>query len=383
MITLRLSSRTSDLLTLLSYVGEFPYSDLYLLGSKESWRKLLAKLSQQQEYRLSDSGERITCQLLKLSGKGKTKTIRMTKAAVSILERLNPDAAYYYTQTYLQYNPQGSALRIDRAHRVAEAIAFVRWAGIETNPCTLPQLQMLTIKKVVPDEPSFYISNELKYVGDDDVNKTSFSRVTGALFYPGGCYAVYNSRDQMMEWNGKGESKLIVHLSEIARMNASIDGINSAILLGASYKTADLTLRALDRVRKPANRFDKVYDCLHFIPLDSFGARLLRLLTLPDWKESVLDVLFEEEDRSYAKGNFSYDAYEDGVYVMSFLDSDIARLVSFRDSTVGQQFKLKIICFPEQAEFLRGYLGYHVHLKTVTMNQIEEALLPEGEIPDE
>ena len=383
MITIRRSSRTSELLTLLSYIGEFPYSDLFMLGSKEAWRKLVAKLSQQQEYRFPDSADRITCQLLKLSGKGRAKTIRMTKAAVSILERVNPEAAHYYTQTYLQYNPQGSALRIDRTHRVAEAIAFVRWAGIETNPCTLPQLQMVAIKKVVPDEPSFYISNELKYVGDDDVNKTSFSRVTGALFYLGGCYAVYNSRDQMMEWNGKGESKLIVHLSEIARMNASVGGINSAILLGASYKTADLTLRALDRVRKPANRFDKVYDFLHFIPLDEFGARLLRLLTLPDWKESVLDLLFEEEDRSFSKGNFAYDAYEDGVYVLSFLDSDIARLVSFRDSTIGQQYKLKIICFPEQAEFLRGYLGYHVHLMTVTMSQIEEALLAEGEIPDE
>lgn len=383
MITLRRSSRTCELLTLLSYVGEFPYSDLFLLGSKEGWRKLVAQLSQQQEYRLPDSTDRITCQLLKLSGKGKAKTIRMTKPAVALLEKVNSDAAYYYTQTYLQYNPQGSALRIDRAHRVAEAIAFVRWAGIETNPCSLPQLQMVAIKKVVPDDPSFYISNELKYVGGDDVNKTSFSRVTGALFYPSGCYAVYNSRDQMMEWNGKGESKLIVHLSEIARMNASIGGVNSAILLGASYKTADLTLRALDRVRKPANRFDKIYDCLHFIPLDSFGARLLRLLTLPDWKESILDALFEEDDRSFAKGNFSYDAYEDGVYVMSFLDSDIARLASFRDSTVGQQFRLKIICFPEQAEFLRGYLGYHVHLMTVTMSQIEDALLPEGEIPDE
>ena len=125
MITLRQSSRTSELLTLLSYVGEFPYSDLFLLGSKEGWRKLVARLSQQQEYRFPDTPERITCQLLKLSGKGRTKTIRMTKAAVSVLERVNPDAAYYYTQTYLQYNPQGSALRIDRAHRVAEAIAFV------------------------------------------------------------------------------------------------------------------------------------------------------------------------------------------------------------------------------------------------------------------
>lgn len=383
MITLRKSSRVYELLTFLSYVGEFPYSDLFLLGSKEAWRKLILKLSQQQEYRFQDCAERITCQLLKITGNGKTRTIRMTKAAVPLLERVNPNAAYYYTQTYLQYNPQGSALRIDRAHRVAEAIAFAKWAGIETSPYVLPQLQMISIKKTVPDEPSFYISNELKYVGDDDVNKTSFSRITGALFYPGGCYSVYNSRDQLMEWNGKGESKLIVHLSEIARMNAAVDEVNSAILLGASYRTADLTLRALDRVRKPANRFDKLYDSLHFIPIDAFGAKLLRIFTLPDWKERILDLLFEEDDRSYGKGNFAYDAYEDDVYVLSFLDSDISRLVSFRDSTIGKQFKIKVICFPEQAEFLRGYLGYQIHLKTVTMDQVEYGLFSEGGEDDE
>lgn len=378
MITLRNNSRVCELLTLLSYVGEFPYSDLFLLGSRESWRKLIQKLSQQQEYRFQNHPDRITCRLLRLSGTGKAKTIRMTKAAVPLLERVNPDAAYYYTQTYLQYNPQGAAFRIDRAHRLAEAVAFVRWAGIETCPYKLPQLQMVAIKKVVTEQPSFYISNELKYVGDDDVNKTSFSRITGALFYPGGCYAVYNSRDHLMEWNGSGETKMIVHLSEIARMNAKIDSANAALLVGASYKTADITLRALDRIRKPINRFDKLYDYLHFIPIDQFGARLLRLITLPDWKEAILDLLFEEEDRSFDNGNFTYDAYEDGVYVLSFLDSDISRLVSFRDSTTGRQFKLKVICFPEQAEFLRGYLGYQVHLKTVTMSQIEEALLLEG-----
>lgn len=57
---------------------------------------------------------------------------------------------------------------MDRFHRVAESAALISLAGFETCPYRLPQLQMVTIHKVVTDTPSFYISKELKYVGDDD-----------------------------------------------------------------------------------------------------------------------------------------------------------------------------------------------------------------------
>ena len=65
-----------------------------------------------------------------------------------------------------------------------------------------------------------------------------YTRITGALFYAGGCYAVYNTRDAVMKWSGQGEIKASGNLLELARMNAGLSEISAALLLG---KDADFT----------------------------------------------------------------------------------------------------------------------------------------------
>lgn len=378
MTTIAPNSHVYTLLTILCYVGEYPMRSLHLLGSKEVWRKLILKHSQSQEYRIPNNSERTTCRLLIVTGKGKTKSVRISKAGLDLFQMVNPDAVDYFTNNYFRHNHAGEAKRIDRFHRVAEAVAMIRLAGYETCPFSLPILQMYSIIKNVPDEPSFFISKELKYFGDDDINKISFSRVTGALFYPGGCYAVYNSRDYLMIWNGRGESKVRDHLTKVARMNAGIDGVDSAILFGSDYQIADLTLQSLHNYRKVENRFDSIYDNLYFIPLDPFGVRLLKTLTVPDWKEKLLDLLFDPDDLAVDTGNFEYDAYEDGHYVISFLDSDIIRLNRFAGSTAGFEEKTSVICYPEQAAFVRRIVGPKVQITTVKLDVVEEALKDEG-----
>jgi len=383
MTTIKQDSHVYRLLTFLSYVGEYPLCSLQLFGSKEVWRKLIHKHSQRQEYRIPGHAEKITCRLLLITGKGKGKSVRLSKGGQNILEIVNPNAALYYTQNYLRHNHAGEAKRLDRFHRVAESAALISLAGFETCPYRLPQLQMVTIHKVVTDTPSFYIGKELKYVGDDDVNKTSFSRITGALFYPGGCYAVYNSRDYLMNWNGRGEAKVRLHLTEIARMNADVDDVQSAILFGAGYEIAEITLRTLWKTKRAETEFNVIYDHLHFIPLNGFGVRLLKILTSPDWNETLLDLLFDSEDRSYGTGVFEYDARENGIYLFSFLDSDITRLNHFIDGAKGIERETAVICFPEQAAFVRNIVGPKVSIKTVTMETVEDALCLEGDDPVE
>ena len=256
MITIRQDSRVFILLTLLSYVGEFPLSSIHLLGSKEAWRKLIHQLTMPQTYRFPDSSDRVNCKLLLITGKGRTKSIRLSKSALNILEQIHPEAAEYYSQVYLRHNHTGDEKRVDRFHRVAESAAFLKQAGYESCPYQLPALQLYNIRNVVPREPSFYMSNELKHVGNDDVNKISFSRITGALFYPGGCYAVYNGRDYLMNRNGRGESKTRLILTEIGRMNALVEEVTSAILLGKDYSSADGTGRSLNGIERAERRFD-------------------------------------------------------------------------------------------------------------------------------
>lgn len=376
MVTIRPGSHVYELLTILSYVGEFPMSSIHLLGSEHTWRKLISKLTQRQEFRFPDWDDRICCRMLSVSGRGKYRTIRLTKAALPILERVNPTGCRYYTQTYARYNLSSLEQQVDRNHRVSESVAMCLAAGMEACPYTLPELRKHAIQRVIPDTPCFYLSRELKAVEQDDIEKTMFSRVTGAIFYSHGVYAVYNSRDSVMKWHGKGECKFKASLETITSINTRMEHKPSAILFGSGYEMAASAIQSFQSVRKVEIAFDSVYPRIHFIPLNSFGARVLRILTVPDWYESILDLLFEPEDRSHNRGSFDYDAVENDVYMLSFLDGDIIRLNRFRESIGKNRCPAGVLCYPEQVRFLQNYLGSHVKVSTICIDVVEAALLP-------
>lgn len=93
MTTIKQDSHVYRLLTFLSYVGEYPLCSLQLFGSKEVWRKLIHKHSQRQEYRIPGHADKIICRLLLITGKGKSKSVRLSKGGQNILEIVNPNAA--------------------------------------------------------------------------------------------------------------------------------------------------------------------------------------------------------------------------------------------------------------------------------------------------
>ena len=379
MIHIRQDSTVYEMLTFLSYVGEFPYASISLLGRYETYRKTITKMGQDQTYRIPDHRQKITGRLLNISGGKDQKTIRLSQKGLEVLHLINPDAGSYYDRVYGKAKISSSAERIDRAHRLAETAALFRLAGVETSPFQLPPLQMARFDTAPPEHPVFYTSHELKHIDEDGVNKVAFSRITGMLLSSGGCYAIYNSRDTRMEWNGRGEGKVLVHLKATARMNAGQDGMSSAIMLASDYSIAQPTLAFLGKVNRVEYRFDEIYDHLHFIPMNSFGVRLIKLLTLPDWNETFLDLLFDEDERARTGATFCYDATRDDAYVLCFLDSDLFRLKAFWDTVRVQKYKASVICFPEQVPFLRSYLRDKVSLQTVTMDMVENAIYEGGD----
>lgn len=66
------------------------------------------------------------------------------------------------------------------------------------------------------------------------------------MFYPGGCYAVYNTRVAAMKWKGMGEFKVLHSLTEVARLNGGVSHLDGALLFGKSYETALETLNSSD-----------------------------------------------------------------------------------------------------------------------------------------
>lgn len=377
MLHFRTGSQAWQLITLLSIVGEFPFRSLRLLGNERVLKTLVMKLTMPQTIRNPKTDTEITCRILTVTGKGDSKTVRLYKSALPILDWVHPDAYRYYMDAFWNHRFPGDAAHRDRNHRVAEAVMLSMRAGIEPRPYLLPNLQNQERLFVIPKDSSLYLAKDIKKTGEVEMNKTMFTRMIGAVFSYGNCYAVYNTRAAAMKWSGMGEFKALHNLMEIGRLNAGLDRIDSAILFGESGTIALKTLLESDKSRKLEFRFDSIYRHIYFIPMNECGVRQLYLLSLPDWKEKLLDLLFEPDIRSFDKGLFEYDACVDGVYILSHLDGDIARLIRFREAIQTQNGRFEILCFPHQTHFLREYMGQTVNIKTIDMDSVEAELGPE------
>jgi len=145
-------------------------------------------------------------------------------------------------------------------------------------------------------------------------------------------------------------------------------------LIGSNPRIALQTLEESDRSRRMDLRFDRIYPHVHFIPMNQNGIRLMRILTLPDWNEKMKSALFTPKMRPQGYGFMEYDAFWEGTYIYSHLDSDIARLIRLRQALETQAERFEVLCFPWQAGFLQEYLGQRVTLKQIGMEQLEEAL---------
>ena len=218
MITVRPGSHAHDIITLLSVIGEFPVRSLHLLGNERVIKALVHRMTLLQEYRLPDDAQpRLTCKLLKISGERSYKTLRLTKAAIPILDWIHPNAREYYLGSFWNHRFPGDSAHRERNHRVAEAAAMFYMANIQTRAYDLPPLQNSEISLTVPEYPAYYLAKDLKKLGESEMNKTMFTRVTGVLFSYCEAYAVYNTRSALMEWDGMGEFKPLHSLIEIAR----------------------------------------------------------------------------------------------------------------------------------------------------------------------
>lgn len=374
MLTVRTGSHVHRLITVLGLTGEYPVHSLGLLGNERTLKVLVNRLSSMQEFRNPDTGERMRVKLLQLTGTGNAKAIRFCKGALPILEWIHPDAQGCYMAGFYNHRFPGGTAHRDRNFRVAEVIGMSLIAGIETRTYLLPRLQNQAILRITPDSPAFYLARDFKKINPAEQNKTMFTRIVGAMFYPGGCYAVYNTRNAAMKWNGMGEFKALHSLMELARMNAGVQNIDSAILLGESYDTALTTLLESEKNRRLELRFDGIYRHIHFVPMNASGVRQLRLLTIPDWNEKLLDLLFDSDIRSYNRGFMEYDASIGDTCIFSHLDGDIARLIRFREAIQISAKRFEVLCFEDQASFLKSYLGSQVTLKTIEAAAVEAEL---------
>lgn len=380
MIFIREGTHVHQLLTLLAYTGEYPVQSLQLLGSERTWKALIQKLTKPQEFCLKELGKRHRCRLLTISGKGKYRTIRLHASALVLLEMLEPVAYNYYLEHFDRHHFSGNQYHVERNHRIAEAVVMCMNAGIETRPYKLPEPRNPNVRFSGNGQPVFFLSRALKDFWQGEMNKTKFSRIAGAILYEKRCYAVYNSRDTLMKWSGEGESKVQDYLSIAWSAGWSGFKIDSAILFGRDYLVAMRTLEETTRTRRFDKCFYSVYLHIHYIPMNAFGVKMLRTITMENWNEEHLCMLYGEEALEDRYRTFEYDVFLDGRYCISHLDGDLCRLIRMRDALRSRpEIQYQITCYPEQLPMLKEYLtefrGKHrVSFSTVTIDQVCEYL---------
>lgn len=374
MITLRPGSQAFLLVSLLAITGEFPLRSLHLLGNERVLRELVRRGSGRQVIRNSDGSAQIDTRLFQISGRGRDKSLRLYKGALPVLDWLHPAAYRYYMDSFYGHRFPGDSAHRERNHRVAEAAAMFMRSGVEIRPYLLPALQTESIRQTVTGRHAFYFARDIKKLRAGEQNKTMFTRTVGALFSTKSCYAVYNTRASAMKWSGLGEFKALHSLNELAHMNAGT-GMDSAILLGASEETVLATLATSAHPNRPEFRFDRIYPHIYFVPLDSFGIRMLKLLLTPDWNRKLLNALFDPEDHIRSgMGLTERDAVVGEVSVLSHFGGDIARLMRFREAAELYSGKYEVLCFPEQAGFVAEYMRTLAAVRTITIDEIEEAM---------
>ena len=369
------SSQVNKLLTILSVVGEFPFDSRGLIGSEGYFNNLIYKHTRPDDYAFSNSDKIIHGQLFQLAGKAELKTIRFHKTGLPILKHLNPIAYQHYLDTYDNHHLRTTEDRIIRNHRIAEAAVMCMNAGIEARSYIAPKLTKQYHQVFPFTDPAFYLSKHLKKIDPDGFNKTKYARIVGALFYQTGCYSVYNLRDTMMKWKPESELKVKLDMTDICTMNTENQEVQSTIFFCSSYQTGFRVLEEWKSNSDLRTLFTSVYKHVHFIPINEFGVQLLKILTVPHWNERLLRMFFRNEDRSFGMGDMPYDAEMNGIYILSFLDSDFARLYLFRNN-IGKfpDRKWLVLCFQHQAMFLREYLGAGVRLKVIPMEKVMENL---------
>jgi len=374
-LNIRNGSYAYTLLELLSVAGEIPVSVLAVLGKTRTIKAIVKKMQTPQKVLHEGKVLMDHVRLLRISGKGELKTIRLTSKALPLLDLLGSTAREYYLEAFYGHKFPGTRSHVLRNHRVAEALALLMTVGVEIRQYSLPKLQKVKIAQVVQREPTFYTSRSVKDLEGAEMNKTMFTRFVGALFAADTVYAVYNTRDATMRWSGLGEFKTFHHITDLARMNSAVTGFDSAILIGHDAGVALRTLIDSDKTRRKEMRFDSIYHHIHYVPSSESGKNILRLLITPGWRETMQAAVFSDKMRIHGHAPIEADATSAGTYILCHLDCDIARLVRFRDAAVsmrGTQFE--VICFPWQVAFLQGYLGKDIALKILDEEAIIQTL---------
>ena len=371
MIKFERGSHIYSLFTLISVVGELPIPSLSILMSYELARKMLVGWTKRQQVVLEDGEVLDNCKLFSYVGRAKDKRIRIHSSAFRILEKINMKE--FYLNNFVKTKFPTNETYLTRRFREAEAVSIFFKAGYEIRPYVVPKLQNEKRLHRRLNGAVLYTSFEVKKYKTTLFNTIiRSSKITNLLITHDEAYAIYNLRNEPLEKAMKGELKTKLFINNLLDLNYKISKSDNAIFFGKNYAIALQTLRNFEKKSKRALRFDDVFLNVFFIPYTDFGVKVASLFRIKNYRTEILRLIFKDDFTKEDESMTTYSIYKDGRYYFSFLDSNIAKLMRFKDFMSKGTENYFVVCYEEQESFVRDYMGERAKIIKVKIDEVKK-----------
>ena len=369
MVKFEKGSHIYTIFTLIAVVGEFPSASLTLFMPYPTAKKNVQLWSKRQEV-VGDNGEILkNCRLFSIVGDGKRRRIRIHSSAYKVLEWIG--MYDYYNENFIEKRFPSQTEYVERRFREAEAMAVFFKAGYEIRPYILPKLQVNERIQRKLNGAVLYSSYHVKRAKTILFNTTiRSSKITNLLITHDEAYAVYNLRKYPLEKAMKGELKTKLFISNVLDLNYKISKMDNAMFVGKNYSVALKTLENFEKKSKRALRLDDVFLNVFFVPYTDFGVKLARLFRIKNYRTEILRLVFRDDFEREDESMTTYSVYKNGRYYFSFLDSNIAKLMRFKDFISKETGNYFVACYEEQEEFVREYMGERAKIMKVKIDEV-------------
>lgn len=349
--------------------GEFPADQLNrLIPSASYGEKLITELKAEK--------------LIRTHYRDALRGYRLTKAAKELLLSARPLRFQYYLTGNTETNLIRSEVsRRIRLHQKAETYLTLLHAGIPFYPDTKPDIfcdnreaGSIHMKSL----PLFYSSREIKELGPE-TTKIKNSRSMGILMAPQCVYVLYNTGSGVLKWEYKTEVRLNAFLQHYLQ-NYPYNGHPNirAIMSGTDMEMAYRLLTSTGGYKKSLFMLDTSFEHFHYIPNDTQGEVLLKLLTNPKLMAALNKLLLSDLEPRRDDLPIEHDAMDaSGNPALLAYDFDMQRINRFNTGLNVYGRSGSLICFDFQLPVLEQYLTDNIQFSSIDLAKFKRGFLHE------
>lgn len=364
---------TYRLLSLIAISGEVGTDILsYLKISKSYGEKLITKLKNEK--------------LIKTHYKDRLRGYRLTRKGKNLLLEDNPKRFSFY----LSGNTDTNRPRSDYSRRLRLQNASIVYSMLQNSDVTIfrdekPDLfQSAKQNRESLSLPVFYHSRELKELGAETI-KINNSRSIGILLVPECIYLLFYTGESLLKWEYRTELRVKALLNHHINMGILSgrcitpsyhpDTPIKALFIGKDMGTSLKLLTSTGGFQRSYFSLDSSFDYFHYVPADSSGETMIRLLCQPDLPKTLRELLLSDLYPPNPEYGFEHDAVSDRLPVLFAFDFDMLRISRYCTALSLRSLTGNLICFDFQKKVLEEYFGGIVRIETINLEKFERRFL--------